>query len=102
MSTETAILMDAHTLDLLEFNKVRELLAGYRASSPGKDLCRQADPGTDPDPIRAELALVPEMVEALSMGQAPPFGGLPDVRLLARRATIGSKLTAEQLLQVAD
>jgi DNA mismatch repair protein MutS2 len=102
MSTETAILMDAHTLELLEFNKVRELLAGHAASSLGKELCRQAEPSTDPDAIRAELALVTEMVEALSMGQAPPFGGLHDVRLLARRAAIGSMLTAEQLLQVAD
>jgi DNA mismatch repair protein MutS2 len=94
--------MDAHTLELLEFNKVRELLAGYAASSLGKELCRQAEPSTDPDRIRAELALVTEMVEALAMGQAPPFGGLHDVRLLTRRAAIGSMLSAEQLLQVAD
>ncbi len=94
--------MDAHTLELLEFNKVRELLAGYAASSLGKDLARQAEPSTDPDRIRAEIALVSEMVEALAMGQAPPFGGLHDVRLLARRAAIGSMLTADQLLQVAD
>ncbi len=102
MSADNATLMDAHTLELLEFNKVRELLAGYAASSLGKELCRQAEPSTDPDRIRAELALVTEMVEALAMGQAPPFGGLHDVRLLARRAAIGSMLSAEQLLQVAD
>src|SRR4051812_19151172 len=101
MSENTAI-MDAHTLELLEFNKVRELLAGYAASSLGKELCRQAEPSTAPDRTRAEIALVTEMVEALAMGQAPPFGGLHDVRLLARRAAIGSMLTAEQLLQVAD
>ena len=29
------VLMDAHTLELLEFDKVRELLAGYAASSLG-------------------------------------------------------------------
>src|SRR6266542_3619097 len=96
------VLMDAHTLELLEFNKVRELLAGYAASSLGKDLARQAEPSTDPDRIRAEIALVSEMVEALAGGQAPPFGGLHDVRLLVRRAAIGSMLTAEQLLEVAD
>ncbi len=94
--------MDAHTLELLEFDKVRELLAGHAASSLGKELCRLAEPSTDPEQIRAELTLVTEMVEALAMGQAPPFGGLHDVRLLTRRAAIGSMLTAEQLLQVAD
>ena len=32
--------MDAHTLGLVEFDKVRELLAGYAASSLGKELAR--------------------------------------------------------------
>src|SRR5437763_9651231 len=94
--------MDAHTLELLEFHKVRELLAGYAACSLGKELALRVEPGTDPDKIRAELDLVTEMAEALGQGQAPPFGGLHDVRLLARRAAIGSMLTAEQLLQTAD
>jgi DNA mismatch repair protein MutS2 len=95
-------LMDAHTLELLEFGKVRDLLAGYSACSLGKELARQIEPSADVDWIRHELALVSEMTEALGQGQAPPFGGLHDVRLLVRRAAIGSMLTAEQLLEVAD
>jgi DNA mismatch repair protein MutS2 len=94
--------MDAHSLDLLEFHKVRELLAGYAACSLGKELARQVEPSTEADKIRADLARVTEMTEALGLGQAPPFGGLHDVRLLARRASIGSMLTAEQLLEVAE
>ncbi len=95
-------LMDAHTLELLEFGKVRDLLAGYAACSLGKELARQVEPSTDPNWIRSELVLVSEMTEALGQRQAPPFGGLHDVRLLVRRAAIGSMLTAEQLLEVAD
>ncbi|HEY7424717.1 MAG TPA: DNA strand exchange inhibitor protein [Gemmataceae bacterium] len=94
--------MDAHTLELLEFNKVRDLLAGYAACSLGKELARQLEPGTDAERIRAELALVDEMVDALGQGVAPPFGGLHDVRLIVRRAAIGAQLTVEQLLEVAD
>ena len=30
--------MDSHTLELLEFAKIREQLAGYAASSLGKEL----------------------------------------------------------------
>jgi DNA mismatch repair protein MutS2 len=93
--------MDAHTLELLEFNKVREILAGYAYCSLGKDLARQLEPATDAESIRAEIRLVTEMVGALAEGQGPPFGGLHDVRLLVRRAAIGAMLTAEQLLQVA-
>src|SRR5258708_29551487 len=96
------VLMDAHTLELLEFGKVRELLAGYAACSLGKELAHQLEPRTDIEKIRADLDLVTEMVDGLAQGQTPPFGGLHDVRLLARRAAIGSMLTAEQLLEVAE
>src|SRR3954451_25230928 len=93
--------MDAHTLDLLEFAKVREIVAGFAFSSLGKDLARLAEPSTDFDGIQAELALVGEMVDVLGQGQSPPFSGLSDVRLLARRAAIGAMLTPEQLLDMA-
>src|SRR5437016_3512064 len=95
-------LMDEHTLELLEFGKVRELLAGYAACSLGKELARALEPSTDAEKVRAELALVSEMVDALGAGQAPPFGGLHDIRLTVRRAAIGAALTAEQLLEVAE
>ncbi|HJZ92580.1 MAG TPA: DNA strand exchange inhibitor protein [Gemmataceae bacterium] len=94
--------MDAHTLDLLEFDKVRALLAEYAATSLGAELARRVEPSRDVTKIRADLALVSEMVEALSANQSPPFGGVHDIRLLVRRAAIGTMLTAEQLLQVAD
>jgi DNA mismatch repair protein MutS2 len=102
LATAPPPLMDAHTLDLLEFDKVRELVAVYTASSLGRDLARKIEPSTDVAAITAELSLVSEMVDALTAGQSPPFGGLHEVRLLARRAAIGTALTAEQLLEVAD
>jgi DNA mismatch repair protein MutS2 len=93
--------MDAHTLELLEFSKVREIVAGFAFSSLGKDLARLAEPSIRRDAIVAELSLVNEMVEALGDGQTPPLSGLTDVRLLARRAAIGAMLTPEQLLDLA-
>jgi DNA mismatch repair protein MutS2 len=94
--------MDQHTIELLEFGKVRDLLGSYAATSLGRELAQQVEPMTDAEAIRAELALVSEMVNALGEGQAPPFAGLRDVRLLVRRAAIGAMLTAEELLEVAD
>jgi DNA mismatch repair protein MutS2 len=94
--------MDSHTLDLLGFDKVRELLAGYTASSLGRDLARQIEPSLDLAVIKQEMRLTTEMVTALGLGQAPPFSGLHDVRLLVRRAAIGTMLTAEQLLAVGE
>lgn len=94
--------MDPHTLGLLEFHKIRELLAGYAACSLGKELARQLEPATDMGAVQAEIALVTEMTEAITADQTPPFGGLHDVRLLVRRAAIGSMLTAPELLEVKD
>jgi DNA mismatch repair protein MutS2 len=93
--------MDAHTLDLLEFHKIRELISSYAACSLGKELALSAEASTHLEAIRAEQNLVSEMVEVLGQGQSPPFAGLADVRMLARRAAIGAMLTAEQLLEVA-
>ncbi len=94
--------MDSHTLALLQFDKVQELLAGYAVSSLGRDRARQLEPSRDANLIRTEISLVTEMVDALVAGQTPPLNGLHDVRLLIRRAAIGTALTAEQLLQVAE
>lgn len=94
--------MDPHTLELLEFDKVRALLAEYAATSIGKELALAVEPGTEIERIRGELALVTEMVDVLQSGQSPPFGGVHDVRLVVRRAAIGTMLTAEQLLLIAD
>jgi DNA mismatch repair protein MutS2 len=94
--------MDAHTLELLEFDKVRQLLAGYAATSMGAELARQVVPGRDLAVIRNELALVTEMCDAFTAGHNPPFGGVYDIRLIVKRAAIGTMLTAEQLLQISD
>jgi DNA mismatch repair protein MutS2 len=94
--------MDSHTLELLQFAKVCDLVAGYAACSLGKELARQIEPMNDPLKIRAELALVTEMADAIGSGFIPPFGGLHDIRLIIRRAAIGAQLTIDDLLLVAD
>lgn len=93
--------MDAHTLELLEFARVRELAARHAHSSLGRELALAAEPSTDLPAIRTEIGLVTEMADLLGQGQGPPLAGLRDVRLLVRRAAIGAMLTADQLLDVA-
>jgi len=99
---ESSPMMDAHTLGLLEFEKVRELLAGFAASSLGREAARRIEPSTDLAPIRREHVLVDEMMQELSAARTPPFGGLHDVRLIIKRAVIGTMLSAEQLLEIAE
>ena len=94
--------MDAHTFELLEFGKVREIVSAYAASPLGRELARQIEPLANADSARAEIGLVSEMVLSLELEQPPPLGGLHDVRLVVRRAGIGTMLSAEQLLEVSE
>jgi len=102
MNTLECVIMDAHTLNLLEFDKVRGIVADYAACSLGKERARQLEPSTDADVLRTELQLVSEMVLALDQGHSPPLGGVRDVRLMVRRAAIGTMLNADELLEIAE
>src|SRR5436305_5617904 len=94
--------MDTHTLELLEFDKIRALVAARAACSLGKDLARRMEPSRDPGEIRDRQALTTEMAEALGAGLTPPFGGLHDIRPQVRRAQIGSALDSEELAQAVE
>jgi DNA mismatch repair protein MutS2 len=94
--------MDTHTLGLLEFDRIRELVAGYAACSLGKEAARRLEPSLDPGEIRARQALTTEMAEALSAGLSPPLGGLHDIRANVRRAQTGAALSAEELAEAAE
>ncbi|HMP58069.1 MAG TPA: DNA strand exchange inhibitor protein [Gemmatales bacterium] len=94
--------MDTHSLELLDFSKIRELLAGCAQTALGKELARALTPRMDLALLQGEIELTSEMAELLAGGQHPPLGGLTDVRMLVRRAAIGSQLTAAELLAVKD
>ena len=94
--------MDTHTLELLEFDKVRTLVAARAACSLGKDSARRMEPSRDPGEIRDRQALTTEMAEALSASLSPPFGGLHDIRPGVRRAQIGATLAAEELAEAVE
>ena len=94
--------MDTHTLELLEFDKIRALVAARAACSLGKGAARALAPSRDPGEVRDRQALTTEMTEALSAGLTPPFGGLHDVRPQVRRAQVGATLTPEELAEAAE
>jgi DNA mismatch repair protein MutS2 len=94
--------MDTHTLELLDFDKVRSLVAARAACSLGKAAAARIEPSVDPGEIHNRQALTTEMAEALSSGLRPPFGGLHDIRHLARRAQKESVLEAEELAETVE
>jgi DNA mismatch repair protein MutS2 len=94
--------MDTHTLDLLEFYKIRWLVAARAACSLGKDAARELAPMIDPAEIHDRQVLTTEMVEAIRSGLSPPLGGLHDIRANVRRAQIGAMLEPEELAQTVE
>lgn len=97
-----AELMDAHTLELLEFTKVRDFVAAHAITTLGKELALRLAPLFQLEVIQQHITLVTEMTEALSARQIPPLSGVSDIRLLIRRAIIGSSLTAGEMNQVKE
>jgi DNA mismatch repair protein MutS2 len=94
--------MDTHTLELLEFDKVRALVAAQAACSLGKEAALRMEPSLDPGEIRDRQALTTEMADALAAGLHPPFGGLHDIRPPVRRAQVGGLLDPEELAGVVE
>jgi DNA mismatch repair protein MutS2 len=94
--------MDTHTLELLEFDRIRELVAGYAACSLGKESARRMEPAADPAEIRDRQALTTEMADALASGLSPPLGGVHDIRANVRRAATGATLAAEELAEAVE
>lgn len=94
--------MDAHTLSLLEFDRIRTLVASYAACSLGKEAARQMRPATDRAEVESRQALTTEMTEALSAGLSPPLGGVHDIRASVRRAQTGAALIAEELAETVE
>ncbi|MDW8223677.1 MAG: DNA strand exchange inhibitor protein [Gemmatales bacterium] len=94
--------MDAHTLQVLEFPKIRAILASYTQSALGRLLAEQLEPQREAAEVSRQLALTEEARRAWAEGLSLSLSGLRDVRLLVRRAYIGSMLSAEELLQVRE
>ncbi len=94
--------MDTHTLEILEFAKIRALVAARAACSLGRMAALRIEPGAIPGEIHHRLALTSEMVEALGSGLRPPLGGLHDVRHHVRRAQVGAVLEPEDLAETVE
>lgn len=94
--------MDARTLELLEFDKVRQAIAARTVTSLGQELSAQIEPLLDINLIERQLILVSEMTEALRAKLPPPLSGVSDIRMLLRRASIGSMLTASEINKVRE
>jgi DNA mismatch repair protein MutS2 len=78
--------MDAHALRVLEFQRVREMVAARCASQPGRDVALALEPYRDAARIRTSLKQTDETRGLLDAGDPLPVGGIEDIRALLDRA----------------
>ena len=95
--------IDEHTLRVLEFPQVLELLATYAASGLGRQEAAGLYPSSDPEWVRARLAEVSELRDLLDQDIRIPLTGLRDIRPILEHA--GQKtpvLEPKELLEIGQ
>lgn len=92
--------MNEETLRVLEYDKVKTLLAGFTATEPGAELARALRP-LAAEEVAEALAEVDEMMTALASFGRPPVGGAQDLRESLRQLRAqGAWLAPAALLEV--
>ncbi len=94
--------MNEHTLRILEFDKVLDIISGYAASDAGKDFVRTVIPISDRQTVELRLRETAEFIGILERGDPPPFDGIFDIRrALEKLSVAGSMFYPDELLQTA-
>jgi DNA mismatch repair protein MutS2 len=94
-------MIDPHSLRVLEFDAVLEMLASQAASLLGQQLSSQLLPLTDLTEIRQSLEETEEMRHAIHFGGDPPLAGLMDIRPHLDRSLLeGAVLLPSELKEV--
>jgi len=94
--------MDEHTLRVLEFSKVLDLLAAETAFSIGRELALAVRPETDYEAAFELQSQTAELRLLDHMGIDLPFAGARDIRPLIHAAGIGQVLDPGDLLDAAQ
>ncbi len=95
--------MDEHTLEILEFNKIRSRLEALASTDLGKRLTTEVRPGEDLDSVRYELLETSEMRALWEVNREPPLDGVKDLSEPVRRSRVpGALLLPEELLDIAS
>ena len=93
--------MNEKVLHTLEYTKIIELLTAKASSEPGRALCRELNPDTALDSLRLAQQQTSDALSMLFSKGSTSFGGNKDVSFALKSLTIGSTLSASELLKIA-
>jgi len=94
--------MNERALRVLEFTKIREMLASYSLSDPGREKCLSLTPYQDFADVNKALDETEEAVVTLTYIGGNPLVSFSDISEYLMLADKGSTLSPKALLMVAD
>jgi len=96
-------MIDEHTIKVLEFKKIREMVADRAVSELGREEARRVRPGANHEAVARSFEEISELKESILSGDDLPLTGLRDIRTELEKARIsGSALRPEGLAAVAS
>ncbi|MFH1336261.1 MAG: endonuclease MutS2, partial [Candidatus Zixiibacteriota bacterium] len=78
--------MNEHTLKVLEFNKIKDMLSGLCLSQMGKELALSIFPAKDKEIVEKELSETTQMKEILLYEEPFPLTSMRDIRVSLKKA----------------
>lgn len=94
--------MDEHALDSLDFSRIRELLATFAHTGLGRARARSIRPSSKAALVRRWHNQVRELDAFAKEHDAPPLGGLTDVRETVRACRPPLSVTVEDVARIGD
>ena len=94
--------MNERALRVLEFTKIRDMLAAYALSDPGKEKCQSLVPLSDFSEVNKALDETEEAVATLAYVGGNPLISFNDVSEYLSLAEKGATLSQKALLSVAE
>jgi DNA mismatch repair protein MutS2 len=87
-------------LELLEFHKIREIVAGFTSFSASRELALALTPLPDEEEVRLRLRQSAEARRLLSLSPDTHIGEVSDIREMAEMAARGKVLDPKSLLEI--
>jgi DNA mismatch repair protein MutS2 len=94
--------MNEHTLRVLEYDKVKNIVAANAASEAGRAAVKELQPAADVQTVKTRLREAREFTQILQSGERPPLEGILDVGQAVQKLGVkGSLLSPSELLNIA-
>ena len=92
--------MDNKSLEMLEFPRIREIIAGYTTFAVSHELAMNLEPRTDHEPVLLLLSQTAEARQLLTLDGGFSAGEIGEIREMLKMAALQSVLEPQSLLEI--